>query len=98
MQCVCWSDLLQLTVVFTNLAIFPLLNYKRPVQNPTSHCLKYQFYYYAHIYATSWTIRGSNTGWGEIFSTRPDRPWVLPSLLNNGHRVIPGGKAAGVWR
>jgi hypothetical protein len=34
---------------------------------------------------------------GEIFSTRPDRPWGLPSLLYNGYRVIPGGKAAGAW-
>ena len=25
------------------------------------------------------------------------RPWGLPSLLYNGHRVIPGGKAAGAW-
>jgi hypothetical protein len=32
---------------------------------------------------------------GEIFSTRPDRPWGLPNLLHNGYRVIPRGKAAG---
>jgi hypothetical protein len=48
--------------------------------------------------ATSWTVRGSNPGEGEIFSTRSDRPWDLPSLLHNGYLVIPGGKAAGVWR
>jgi hypothetical protein len=48
--------------------------------------------------ATSWTARGSNPGGGEIFSTRPDRPWGLPSLLYNGYRVILGGKAAGAWR
>ena len=30
--------------------------------------------------------------WGEIFRTRPDRPWSQPSLLYNGHRVFPGGK------
>ena len=24
--------------------------------------------------ATSWTVQGSNPGWGEIFLTRPDRP------------------------
>jgi hypothetical protein len=47
--------------------------------------------------ATSWTVRGSNPGGGEIFSTRPDRPWGPPSLLYNGYRVIPGGKAAGAW-
>ena len=48
--------------------------------------------------ATGWTVRGSNPGGGEIFGTRPDRPWGLPSLLYNGYRVIPGGKAAGAWR
>ena len=35
---------------------------------------------------------------GEIFLTRPDRPWGLPSLLYNGYRVFPGGKAVGSWR
>jgi len=29
---------------------------------------------------------------GEIFRTRLDRPWGLPSLLYNGYRVFPGGK------
>ena len=41
---------------------------------------------------------GIETRWGEIFSTRPDRTWGLPSLLYNGYWVIPGGKAAGAWR
>ena len=36
-------------------------------------------------------------GGGEIFSTRPHRPWGLLSLLYNGYRLIPGGKAAGAW-
>ena len=36
-------------------------------------------------------------GGGEIFRTRPDRPWGLPSFLYNGYRVFPGGKAAGAW-
>ena len=31
--------------------------------------------------ATGWTVRGSNPGGGEIFRTRPDRPWGPPSLL-----------------
>jgi len=35
---------------------------------------------------------------GEIFRTRPDRPWGPPSLLCNGHRVFHGGKAAVAWR
>jgi hypothetical protein len=49
------------------------------------------------VTSTGWTVRGSNPGGGEIFSTCPDRPWGLPSLLYNRYRVIPGGKAAGVW-
>jgi hypothetical protein len=32
-----------------------------------------------------------NPGGGEIFRTRPDRPWGPPSLLCNGYRVkLPG--------
>jgi hypothetical protein len=34
---------------------------------------------------------------GDIFSTRLNRPWGLPSLLYNGYRVFPGGKEAGAW-
>ena len=45
--------------------------------------------------ATSWTVQGTNTGGGEIFSTRPERPWGPPSLLYNGYRVIPGVKRLG---
>ena len=41
---------------------------------------------------------GSNPGGGEIFRTCLDRPWSPPSLLFNGYRVFPGGKAAGAWR
>ena len=48
--------------------------------------------------STGWAVRGSNPGWGEIFRTRPDRPRVPPSLLYNGYRVFPGGKAAEAWR
>ena len=41
---------------------------------------------------------GIESRWGgEIFRSRPDRPWDLPSLLYNGYRVFPGGKAAGAW-
>jgi hypothetical protein len=42
--------------------------------------------------ATAWTVRGSNTGGGEIFRTCPDRPWGPSSLLYSGYRVFPGGK------
>ena len=48
--------------------------------------------------ATGWTVRGLNPGGGEIFRTRPDRAWGPPSLLQNGLRVFPGGKAAEAWR
>jgi len=46
--------------------------------------------------ATGWKIRGSNPGGGEIFRTRPDRPWGPPSLLYNEYRVsFPGVKRPG---
>jgi hypothetical protein len=41
-------------------------------------------------YGLDWTVRRSNPGGGEIFSTCPDRPWGPPSLLYNGYRVFPG--------
>jgi hypothetical protein len=34
---------------------------------------------------------GSIPGVGEIIGTRPDRPWVLPSVLYNGYRVAFAG-------
>jgi hypothetical protein len=40
---------------------------------------------------------GLETRWGEIFRTCPNRFWDPPSLLYNGHRVFPEGKAARVW-
>ena len=43
-----------------------------------------------------WTVQGPNAGGGEIFRTHPDWPWGPASLLYNGYRVFPGGKAAGV--
>ena len=50
--------------------------------------------------ATSYGLDGPGIEslWGEIFRTRPDRPWGPPSLQCNGYRVFPGGKAAGAWR
>ena len=45
---------------------------------------------------TSWTIRGSNPGGGEIFRILRDRTWGPPSLLCNGYRVSsPGVKRPG---
>ena len=43
--------------------------------------------------ATCWTVRGSNSGGGEIFRTCPERPWGLPSLLYNEYRVLSGVKS-----
>jgi hypothetical protein len=46
--------------------------------------------------STGWTVRGSNPGGGEIFHTRPVRPWGPPILLYNGYRVsFPGVKRPG---
>jgi hypothetical protein len=45
--------------------------------------------------ARGWTVQESNPGGGDIFRTRPDWP---TSMLYNGYRVFPGGKAAGAWR
>jgi len=46
--------------------------------------------------ATGWKFRGSNPGGGEIFRTRPDRPWGPPSLLYNGYRLcFPGVQRPG---
>jgi hypothetical protein len=47
--------------------------------------------------ATVWKVRGSNPVGGEIFDTRPDRPWGPPSHLNNANRVFTGGNATGAW-
>jgi hypothetical protein len=40
--------------------------------------------------ATDWTIRGSNSGGGEIFRTHPNRPWGPPNFLYNGYRFFQG--------
>jgi hypothetical protein len=44
------------------------------------------------LLATGWTVRGSNSGGGEIFRICLDRPWGPPILLYNGYRVFPGCK------
>jgi len=33
----------------------------------------------------------------EDFRTHPHWTWGPPSLLYNGYRIFPRGKAAGVW-
>jgi len=41
---------------------------------------------------------GIESRWERDFPKRPDRPLDLPSLLYNGYRVFPEGKAPGAWR
>ena len=76
--------------------------------NPGARPLLFLKFRFSTVLPTMWaaiaqsvqrlaTVRGSNTGEGEILSTRPDRPWGPHSLLYNGYRVIAGGKAAGAW-
>jgi hypothetical protein len=40
---------------------------------------------------------GIESRWGRVLTHRPDWPWGPPSLLYNGHWVLPGGKAAAAW-
>ena len=40
---------------------------------------------------------GANPGGGQIFRTRPDRPWGPSNLLYNRYRFCPGGRAARAW-
>jgi len=41
---------------------------------------------------------GKESRWRRDFLHRPDRPWGPPSLLYNGCRLFPEGKAAEAWR
>jgi len=49
-------------------------------------------------WVTGWRVRGSRSDGGEILRTCPVRPRCPTSLLYNGYRVFPGGKAAGACR
>ena len=53
----------------------------------------------AHVerLATGWAVCSSISGGGEIFSTRPDRPWNPPSLLYSGYR-LPFPEVKRPWR
>jgi len=44
-----------------------------------------------------WGGGGGGGGVGELFRTRPDRPWSPPFLLYNGYQVFPGGKVVKTW-
>jgi hypothetical protein len=41
---------------------------------------------------------GIESRWGEVFRMLSDLPGGPHSLLYNGYRVFPGGKADGAWR
>jgi hypothetical protein len=42
-----------------------------------------------------WTVRRSNPGGGEIFRTRPDRPWAHPTSYTVGTGSFLGVKRPG---
>jgi hypothetical protein len=42
-------------------------------------------------FATGWTVRGSNSGGGEVHCNRPDRCWGQPILLLKRHRISLSG-------
>jgi hypothetical protein len=48
--------------------------------------------YSRHIVVNGLKGPGIEFGSGEIFHTRPDRPWDLPSLLYNGHWISFAGE------
>jgi len=48
--------------------------------------------------ATARTVRVSNPGGCKIFHTLPDLPWGPSSLLHDGYRSVPGGRAEGTCR
>jgi len=63
--------------------------------------LRYVLFVYLSRYSD--TLRTGRSGdripgGGDIFRTRPDRPWGTSSLVYNAYRVFPGGKLAGAWR
>jgi hypothetical protein len=67
----------------------------------------YYYYYYYYLYyhsrdisfgiATRYGLDGprSNSGGRDIFRTRPDQPWGLPSLLHKYRATLPGVKRPG---
>ena len=60
----------------------------------------FSFCPFIYVGPVAQSVQRLTTGWtvwdripvGTRFSTRPDRPWGPPSLLQNGHRVFSGSK------
>ena len=44
------------------------------------------------LYRTGWTVRGSNSGRGEIFRTHPDWPWAQTVFYGVGVGLFLGVK------
>ena len=58
--------------------------------------MTFEIKYFQYLYATGWTVRGSNSGGRDIFLTRPDRPWNPPGCLSKGCQVsFSGAKRPG---
>jgi hypothetical protein len=68
-----------------------------PSQPPDGQLQKRRIRRYLILWLNT-AISLPTSGEGEIFRTRPDRPWGPPSLLYNENRVLPRVKAAGAWR
>ena len=77
------------TKILNNYFIFPILLLCHP---PKFECL-WRSSSLCNVFPS---LLGPNTLTStQIFRTRPDRSWGPPSLLYNGYRVFPWGKAAG---
>jgi hypothetical protein len=77
--------------------LVPLQVNKLPAKRAATFLEFFQWAKFGDFITTIWMVRGSNPGRGEIFHTRPDRPWGPPSLLYNGYRVFLWDKTAGAW-
>ena len=96
----------QINVLILNLSVFYM--FRTSYVHLQEDHLYVQFYMvrFSCVYVSSLaagiaqSVERLATGWmarGKIFRSRTDRPWGPPSLLYNGYRVFPGGKAAGAW-
>jgi hypothetical protein len=103
--------LLNVAFAMAILARWPKNSYDLPTKFSQVFCMELWSTREYSLYSIKWMDRdsvvgiatrygldspGSNPGGGEIFRTRPDRPWGPPSLLYNGYRVsFPGVKLPG---
>jgi len=64
---------------------------------PLSHKGLGQHSWFSNLLQTGWSGARIPVG-GKTFHKHPDRPCGPPSILYNGYRVFPRGKAAMAWR